>query len=152
MGKHLTYTSYLARHKLFVGQEMFKRGLWWRGIWHDLDKFTPSRWMAYANYFSAGDPTPEAKNAFGASWRSHAYRNDHHWQHWVSISDNGKIVAHEMSEVARKEMLCDWIGAHKAVKGNSLLAWYTTREATILIAPKTKKWIKQELLKLEGVL
>lgn len=146
--KHVKYAKYLFWHKWFVLGACLKRGLYLRGIIHDYDKFFPSRWMAYANFFSNGVPNPEAKERFGASWRRHAYLNDHHWQAWVSISDNGKVVPHEMSEIARLEMLCDWIGAHKALHGTSLFEWYTIREETILIAPKTKKWLRQELLKL----
>jgi len=77
--------------------------------------------------------------------------NDHHWQFWISIHDDGAVRAHEMTEVARLEMLADWIGAHKAVGGVSLLGWFNERQDTILIAPKTKKWIKNELIKLEGM-
>lgn len=83
------------------------------------------------------------------SWMRHAARNDHHWQWWCSISDKGKIVPHEMSEVARKEMLCDWIGAHKAVGGHNLLEWYKERATTIPLAPKTKRWIETELENLQ---
>jgi hypothetical protein len=104
--------------------------------------------MAYANFFTTREITPDVKEAFRTSWRRHAYLNDHHWQHWVSIHDDGKVRAHEMSDEARREMLCDWIGAHKALGGKDLLGWYLEREATILIGPKTKQWLRQELSKL----
>src|SRR5579859_5879000 len=146
--KHLRYIRYLFFHKLYVGQECFKRGLYWRGLWHDLDKFVPSRWNAYAEFFYGGrrETDPQSvKEAFVISWMRHAARNDHHWQYWVSISDNGRIRPHEMSRVARKEMLCDWIGAHKAVGGHNLLEWYKERALTIPLAPKTKRWIETEL-------
>lgn len=148
---HLNYANYLARHKWYVGQECFKRGLYLRGIVHDWDKLLPGRWMAYARFFSGDEITPAIKEAFGNSWRRHAYLNDHHWQHWISISDNGKVVPHEMTDKARREMLCDWIGAHKALGGHNLLGWYEEREDTLLLAPKTKKWLKIELINLEGV-
>ena len=76
--------------------------------------------------------------------------NDHHWQHWIAITDKGKIIPHEMSEIAKTEMLCDWIGAHKAVHGTSLLNWWNARRETIFIAPKTKRWLDRELIRLEG--
>lgn len=148
MVSHLRYTKYLYWHKVFVAQECFKRGLYLRGVIHDWDKFLPGRWNAYRNFFSIDTPTAEAKEAFRKSWRRHAYLNDHHWQHWCSIHDNGEVRAHEMSEKARLEMLADWIGAHKALGGKNLLGWYLEREATILIGPKTKQWLRQELSKL----
>ena len=149
MRSHLKYADYLARHKWYVGQECFRRGLYLRGIIHDWDKFLSGRWNAYRNFFSNGMPTAEVKETFRKSWQRHAYLNDHHWQHWVSIHDNGDVRSHEMTDKAKKEMLVDWIGAHKAIGGSSLLGWYLERESTILIAPKTKKWIKNELQKLE---
>jgi hypothetical protein len=149
MKKHLKYIKYLARHKFYVGQEAFKRGLYLRAFVHDYDKFFPSRWRAYANFFYTSDPTPEVSEEFRIAWRRHWQMNEHHWQWWISIHDDGKIRPHEMSEKARTEMLCDWIGAHKAVRGKSLLGWFNEREATILIAPKTKRWLKQELIKLD---
>lgn len=145
---HIEYASYLFRHKWYVGQECFKRGLYLRGVVHDWDKLLPGRWNAYRNFFSKPTLGPGVKEAFGNSWRRHAYLNDHHWQHWVSISDNGKVVPHEMSDKARLEMLSDWMGAHKALGGTDLLRWYLERERTILIAPKTKEWLQDELTKL----
>lgn len=104
--------------------------------------------MAYANFFTTREVTPDVKAAFQDSWRGHWQVNDHHWQWWVSIHDDGKVRAHEMSNKARTEMLCDWIGAHKTLGGKDLLGWYLEREQTILIAPKTKQWLRQELSKL----
>lgn len=148
MVSHLRYAKYLAYHKWYVGQECFKRGLYVRGVVHDWDKLLPGRWTAYANFFSGAELTPDVKEAFRESWQRHAYLNDHHWQHWVSIHDDGNVRPHEMSDVARREMLSDWIGAHKALGGHDLLGWYLEREATILIAPKTKRWLRGELAKL----
>lgn len=148
---HIKYANYLFLHKFYVGQECFKQGLYLRGIFHDYDKFFPSRWNAYRNFFSQPNVTQQAKEAFRTSWRRHAYLNDHHWQHWVSIHDDGAVRAHEMSDRARREMLCDWMGAHKALGGKDLLGWYLAREATILIGDKTKEWLKDELTKLRMV-
>ena len=151
MGSHLKYATYIVRHKFYVGQECFKRGLILRGIVHDYDKLFPSRWNAYRNNFSNGTPDKEAQEKYRLSWRRHVTMNDHHWQHWVSVHDNGEVRAHEMTEVARKEMLADWIGAHKAIGGTSLRGWWLERKDTIIMAPKTKRWIDQELIKIEGM-
>jgi hypothetical protein len=118
----------------------------WRSIVHDWDKLLPSRWNAYANFFYT-ERTPAVKKAFMASWRGHANTNDHHWQHWVAISDKGVMTPHEMPYKARLEMLADWISAHRAVGGTDLYAWYQERAATIPLAPETQKWIENELTK-----
>jgi hypothetical protein len=86
--KHLQYAWYLAKHKYWVFTEGVKRGLFFRVIIHDWDKLLPDRWNAYADFFYL-EQTPEIKRHFMGSWRVHANRNDHHWQHWVAISDKG---------------------------------------------------------------
>lgn len=156
MRKHFKYARYLFWHKWYVFTEGLNRGLFWRVIIHDWDKFLPSRWLAYANWFEGIAKTPEIKKIYMASWRGHVNRNDHHYQHWVAYSDKGQITLHEMSEKARVEMLCDWISAHRTLHGTvtfgdnkeTLLDWYRAREETIPIAPKTKRWIRDELQKL----
>lgn len=49
MRRHIAYLKYLISHKAFV----FGSGLaigcsLWRLIWHDISKFYPSEWFAYA--------------------------------------------------------------------------------------------------------
>lgn len=148
--KHLKYAKYLYWHKYYVFTEGVKRGLFFRVIIHDWDKFLPSRWMAYANWFGVPEDqrTPEAKSKFMDSWRRHAYMNDHHWQYWVGLSDKGRVTPHEMSDKARTEMLVDWISAHRTSGGTDLYGWYLEREETMPLAPNTRKWIKNELQKL----
>lgn len=147
MRKHLKYINYLFWHKWWVFAEGIKRGLFLRVIIHDYDKLLPGRWMAYADNFY-GVQSEAVKLRFREHWRQHVNINDHHWQFWVSIHDDGKVRAHEMSEKARTEMLVDWLSAHRAIGGTNLLGWYMEREATILLAPETRKWIKKELMKL----
>lgn len=147
MKKHLTYLSYLARHKYYVAQECFKVGLYFRGIVHDWSKFLPSEWGPYADFFGTpvDERTPAQKEAFALAWGRHVKRHAHHWQWHCNISDKGEIRAHEMPHKDRLEMLCDWQGAHKALGGTDLAAWYRERRATIPLAPKTKRWIEEQL-------
>lgn len=80
------------------------------------------------------------------AWNKHCKRNDHHWQWWVQPKDNGEIRTFEMSEIARTEMVCDWLGVQKALKVTTgLSAWYAEREVGMLLGPKTKAWLKKEL-------
>ena len=51
MTKHLKYLSYVMRHKWFVFVECCKLGIPFRGLVHDLSKFSPSEWFPYANFF-----------------------------------------------------------------------------------------------------
>ena len=44
MTRYDRYLWYVIRHKWFVGVECVKRGLWWRGLVHDLSKFVKEGW------------------------------------------------------------------------------------------------------------
>lgn len=128
MKRYLAYLKYVLRHKYFVTVECFKVGLYWRGLKHDLSKFTPAEFFPYARFFYAPDgskinrrditgyykPTDTGDPAYDMAWFHHQKRNDHHWQWWLNPEDwrGSKLVP--MSEDATQEMICDWRGAARA--------------------------------------
>jgi hypothetical protein len=60
--KFLKYLSYVLRHKWFVLVECWRVGLYWRGLVHDLSKFTWLEFTAYADFFyGAKDAAKKAK-------------------------------------------------------------------------------------------
>lgn len=110
MKAHLQYLSYVLRHKWFVLVECWKMGLFWRGLVHDLSKFTPAEWFPYVRYFygpkieigteQVFDPVAEdftlvpkmdapksVKLNFDIAWLRHQKRNSHHWQFWLLTPD-----------------------------------------------------------------
>lgn len=152
--KHWKYLVYLSKHKYWVYVEGRKRGLFWRVIWHDMDKFTPEMWMAYATFFNE-EQTPEVKKRFRNAWRGHANRNDHHYQHWIATDEKGQQHVHEMSDVARREMLADWISANRTIagtlqykEGSDIKSWYNKRRDMFPIGPQTLRWLDKEISKL----
>jgi hypothetical protein len=129
MLQYPVYLSYVLRHKLHVTLECFKHGLIWRGIKHDIDKFYPSMFVAYANQFylpdgskkakvrnpdGSYDPTATGNLPFELAFFRHTRRCEHHWQYWVQATDDGREVLRDMPINAIKEMVCDWIGAGRA--------------------------------------
>jgi len=165
MMKHLLYLSYVIRHKWFVMLACWSEGLYWQGITHDLSKFSPSEWFAYAEYFYgnliprselAGDfrytyiKTKEwHQDRFDLAWLSHQHQNNHHWQNWILREDDGETKALPMSPKARLEMVCDWRGAGRAQgHGNQwsqTLGWYSTNQHRIILHPDTREWVERFL-------
>lgn len=160
--KHLRYLSYVVRHKWYVGIECFKHGLFWRGLTHDLSKFRPSEWFAYANHFygrettkkdgvgySKGDDAGDAP--FDYAWLLHQKRQDHHHQWWLVLGDDGTLKAVQMSKHAGIEMLCDWIGASKAQgfdgKGD-LRNWYEKNKGNMRLHECTRSFVEVILARL----
>jgi hypothetical protein len=169
MKKHFQYLKYLLRHKWYVMLACFSRGLFLRGIVHDLSKFRPSEWMAYAEYFYGEKLTDEQvkdnwrreqalfgyritldketkRNRFNVAWLLHQHRNPHHWQHWVLKNDDGTTLALEMPRNAALEMLADWEGAGMAITGKrEYQEWYLKNRHKMLLHPRTQAFIEEEM-------
>lgn len=151
MRKHLRYAGYILRHKWFVFLECAKRGLWWRGLMHDMSKLRPSEWTAYVECFYGqhGDSNYRVKEDFDRAWLLHQHRNPHHWQYWVLKEDDGGTKTLPMPSAYRTEMLCDWLGAGRAITGKvGVNAWYNKNKDLMKLHPATKNWIEWELVEL----
>lgn len=48
---HLSYLKYVLRHKWFVFRECQRVGITWRGIVHDMSKFSRAEWEPYVCVF-----------------------------------------------------------------------------------------------------
>jgi hypothetical protein len=167
MTKHLKYLKYVLRHKWYVFQECYKAGIPWRGLTHDLSKFLPSEWFPYTEYFYGAEKPSvynfhgdcrnqlliagykfkeDVEREFDVAWLHHQKRNLHHWQYWVLQKDDGSQQVLPMPDIYRKEMLCDWRGAGKAIKGfDDTRNWYLTNRNKMLLHPVTRKWVEDEL-------
>lgn len=149
--KHLKYLRYVVCHKWFVFVECAKRGLIWRGLVHDLSKFSPSEWGPYVEYFY-GDSAPDDRRSnhtrddrFDFAWLHHLHHNRHHWQWWIRNGDDGTTRVFEMTPTYRREMLCDWIGAGKAQGKPDTAGWYHANKHKMKMHPSTRAWVESEL-------
>ena len=159
--KYLKYTLYLIKHKWFVALACFRMGLIWRGFVHDISKFYPSEFLAYANYFYARPPCMGARltkilDKFDRAWLRHQHRNKHHWQHWVLLNDNGTMVVLPMTKKYVYEMVADWIGAGRAIKGRGIpkdevVDWYISNRPIMTLHPETEDKIVYLLSKKFGL-
>ncbi|KPK66807.1 MAG: hypothetical protein AMS21_00930 [Gemmatimonas sp. SG8_38_2] len=131
----------MIRHKWYVFIECIKLGLWWRGLVHDLSKFLPSEWFAYANYFY-GDVDGAA---FDIAWLRHQHRNPHHWQYWLLREDSGTVKALEMPYIYAFEMVADWRGAGMAQGKPDTLAWYEANRGKMHLHKATRVLVEDLL-------
>lgn len=93
MKRHLAYLKYVIRHKwfvLFAGLPL--RVPFWRLLVHDMSKFRPSEWFAYAATFYKSDGSKQYDETpkFNRAWLLHQHRNPHHWQYWLLREDSPK--------------------------------------------------------------
>ena len=159
------YLKYVVRHKWYVFVECMRRGLWWRAITHDLSKLRPSEWSPYARSFygpkypklydthgaereailSSGLWKERVRARFDFAWLLHQKRNDHHWQWWLLTNDSDGAYPLPMSEAARTEMLCDWIGAGKAQGHPDTKEWYLRNKNNMVLHEDDRSWIEGQL-------
>jgi hypothetical protein len=148
---YLKYLKYIILHKYFVFIECCKLGIPFRGLVHDLSKFLPNEFIAYARFFKGvyeGDRPSWVKEDYRLAWLHHQRRNKHHWQYWVPFK--GEFPgAFSMPLKYRKEMLADWKGAGKA-QGHcgkyECRDWYLDNRAKMILHPKTRYWIEMILI------
>ena len=139
-------------HKYWVGLYCFKCGLYWRGLVHDLSKFSPVEFFESIKYYQGNSsPIDAAKKDKGYSkaWQHHKGRNKHHYEYWTDNYDNGTTCI-EMPFTYAVEMLCDYLGAAHAYWGNNFTYsaeydWWIKKSEVAKMHPNTKSFITSVL-------
>ncbi len=79
----------ITRHRLIVMEGCFKVGLYWRGLTHDLSKYSPTEFWAGARYYQ-GTCSPNTaerrENGYSLAWMHHKGRNRHHYEYWTDLN------------------------------------------------------------------
>jgi len=90
--------------------------LYWRGICHDLSKYSPSEFIPGVKYFQ-GNRSPQVKErellGYSKAWLHHKGKNKHHFEYWTDTDALGNTVFVKMPVVYFAEMICDRIAASK---------------------------------------
>ena len=75
----------ITKHRFMVMKHCFKIGLVWRGLMHDMSKYSPSEFWAGVKYYQ-GNRSPQAKEreilGYSSAWLHHKGRNKHHFEYW----------------------------------------------------------------------
>lgn len=151
MRQYISHFKYTLAHKWYVFEECCKRGIPLQGLLHDLSKFTPIEFAAYANNFFEEDGSrregrpfeSSIRDAFAMAWNHHQSSNPHHPTYWAkpSIKKDGTVEI-EYVRMPRKfvlEMVSDWIGAGKAQGTADEYEWYVSHRDRIVMHPHTKR-------------
>ena len=107
-------------HRKWVRYYCFLAGIPWRGLIHDLSKYSPTEFFESVKYWTGHtSPISEAKNDVGISlaWQHHKGRNKHHWAYWTDNYSEG-TTTHLMPEKDFTEMVCDFLAAGRAYNKN----------------------------------
>lgn len=145
----LVHLIYLLGHKWRVFVECCKLGIPWRGVFHDLSRFSRREWAPY--YFSqflheilTRDDAKKLES-FAISWNRHKTSNPHHWEYWApkSVKDEKKLL--EIPDGILLEMLADWIACAKE-RNMPFDAWCKDRMESIRMNPCSREKLEEMIL------
>lgn len=149
MNKSWEHFKLITTHKTYVFRNCVKAGIIWRGIKHDLSKYSPTEFKESVKYFTGTDsPINACKKANGWSkaWMHHKGRNTHHYEYWQDNFDNGGQSL-EMPYEDALEMVCDYIAAGMAYSKDKFTYmgeyewWKNKCKNPIAIHPNTKRFV-----------
>ena len=118
----LGHLKTVTRHRNAVMIHCFRAGIPFRGLTHDLSKFSPAEFIPSAMNYEQGKRSPNEHErevkGYSAAWMHHKGRNPHHWEYWYDVNP----VSHRYEPVPMpvdplKESFCDRVAASKIYKG-----------------------------------
>ena len=153
------HLSTVTRHRHAVIYHAIKAGIPWRGLMHDLLKYSPTEFFVGVKYYTDGTRSPnEAERAdFGHSyaWMHHKGRNRHHFEYWTDYNTQTKTVSPvEMPLVFVKEMFCDRVAASKIYQKENYtdahpLEYFLRAKGRRVIHPATSDLLESWLVMLK---
>ncbi len=109
----------VIRHKNKVLVHCARCGILWRGIVHDLSKFSPQEFFESVKYYQGNrSPIGVCRRETGRSlaWLHHKGRNKHHIEYWL---DPDCQVTPMMPYKYAVECVCDKLAATKTYNGKN---------------------------------
>ena len=74
------------KHRWIVFKLCCKAGAPWRGLVHDLSKYSPAEFWNSVKYYQGGKKSPipvqKREEGFSDVWLHHRGRNKHHEEYW----------------------------------------------------------------------
>ena len=119
--KLFSYLSMVQQHRKWVRYYCSLAGIRWRGLVHDLSKYSPTELIENVKYWEPGiSPIRVAKQEKGVSfsWLHHRGRNPHHPEYWVDDFNLGckpKLI----TEKYFTELVCDYLAAAHTYQPNT---------------------------------
>lgn len=132
--KHLHTVN---KHRWLVFLNCCRCGIPWRGLTHDLSKYSFLEFFTSAKYYS-GTKSPianerKAEHGYARAFIHHTRKNKHHFEYWVDVT-TGDIILIPMPYKYALECCCDMISASKVYNGKNF-----TREEPLKFIQRTKE-------------
>lgn len=117
MSKFFKHLKLITKHRHQVFKYCCKCGIFWRGLVHDLSKYSRVEFWESVKYFT-GTHSPLAEcrkaNGYSLAWIHHKNHNKHHIEYWY---DQENEVQMNMPYKYAVECICDKVVATKCYNG-----------------------------------
>ena len=152
--KFFGHIKTLITHKYYVFIHAVKAGIPWRGLVHDMSKFSPAEFIPGVKYYTGKRSPNEGERlekGHSLAWMHHKGRNRHHYEYWVDYSIAAKkAVPVEMPLKYVKEMFCDRLAASKTYRKKEYsqtdpLEYFNRKKDHRDIHPETDRLLRQML-------
>lgn len=112
----------ITKHRNKVIYHCAKCGILWRGLLHDLSKYSPTEFIPGAKYY-VGTRSPNElereENGYSSAWLHHKGRNKHHFEYWTDYNmTERRVMPVKMPFIFVVEMFCDRVAASKIYQGD----------------------------------
>lgn len=137
------------KHRFIVFLNAIRCGIPYRGLVHDLSKYSPTEFLISArNYSGIKSPIAnERKEEFGYSkaFIHHTRKNKHHFEYWVDVT-TGDIILSPMPYKYALECCCDMISASRVYNGKNFtkdkpLEFFLKAKEKAMMHSATKEFI-----------
>lgn len=156
--KFFGHLKTVTHHRWLVMVGCFRMGLIWRGLTHDLSKFSPTEFLVGARYYQ-GNKSPNGverqEKGYSKAWMHHKGRNRHHYEYWTDFNPATKTyTAMPMPRKYLAEMVADRIAACKTYQGKaytdgSALAYFMKSVDRGLMHATTRQQLEYTLTMLQ---
>lgn len=133
----------ITKHKWIVLKLCIKIGIPWRGLVHDLSKYSPTEFWESARYYQ-GNRSPitacKKEKGYSKAWLHHKGRNKHHPEYWFDINAKDRSPVIPYPYVA--EMICDNLAAGIVYNGKN---WTKETQLKYWLHAKDKTMINEKV-------
>ncbi len=123
MRKFFGHLFTVIKHRQKVIKHCAKAGILYRGLLHDLSKYSPTEFfLGVKNFIGTKSPNEgeRATKGYSDAWMHHKGRNRHHFEYWTDYNPETKLPEPvKMPIVFVKEMFCDRVAASKVYQGKN---------------------------------
>lgn len=137
----------ITKHKIGVGILCCKCGIPYLGFMHDWSKYSWVEFSSGVKYFQGNrSPIDREKEVLGyaSGWLHHKGRNRHHWEYWIDLDREGKLMGSPIPNKYIVEMFCDRVVASaiynpKDTSRKGALNYFLAGEKRYIMDEKSKE-------------